>query len=72
MREAFEYRDGQVFCEDVALDEGFVDRFGSPTYVYSKQAFLTHYQALETAFGDLKPRICYSVKSCSNLAIDAR
>ncbi len=64
----FEYRDGQLFCEQVNLDD-LVARIGSPVYVYSKRTFLDHYDRLAKAFVELDPILCYSIKSCGNVHI---
>ena len=66
--DSFHYRDGQLYCEQVSLDE-LVSRVGTPVYVYSRQTFEQHYQRLVEAFGELDPLICYSVKSCGNIHI---
>lgn len=65
----FHYKDGQLYCEQVALDAELLKQYGSPLYVYSRAAFESHYKALADAFAGLKPKICYSVKSCSNLSV---
>lgn len=64
----FQYRDGQLFCEDVAVDD-IMAKVGSPVYIYSKATFERHYDALVEAFSELDPIICYSIKSCGNLNI---
>ncbi|GAB4108951.1 MAG: diaminopimelate decarboxylase [Phycisphaeraceae bacterium] len=64
----FQYRNGQLFCEDVPVDE-ILTKVGSPAYIYSKATFLNHYDALRNAFKELDPIICYSIKSCGNLNI---
>ncbi len=64
----FEYRDGRLFCEDVAIDE-LADAVGTPAYVYSCRTFEHHYDAIADAFAELDPIICYSIKSCGNLHI---
>ena len=64
----FQYRDGQLFCEDVAVDD-IMAKVGSPAYIYSKATFERHYDALVEAFAELDPIICYSIKSCGNLNI---
>jgi len=66
--DAFAYRDGQLFCEDVAVDD-IMAKAGSPVYIYSKDTFVKHYRALSGAFAELDPIICYSIKSCGNLNI---
>ena len=67
----FQYRDDQLFCEDVPLSR-IAAEVGTPTYVYSYATLERHYrvfdEALKTARGD-KRLICYSVKANSNLAV---
>lgn len=64
----FEYKNGQLFCEEVNLDE-LASRVGTPTYIYSRATFEEHYKRLAEAFAELDPIICYSIKSCGNLHI---
>jgi diaminopimelate decarboxylase len=64
----FNYRNGRLWCEDVAAEE-VASRFGTPTYVYSRATLLGHYDRIAQAFADLDPLICYSVKSCGNLGV---
>lgn len=64
----FHYRDGQLFCEDVDLDE-LAGQVGTPAYVYSQRTFERHYDAIAEAFGKLKPIVCYAIKSCGNVSI---
>jgi diaminopimelate decarboxylase len=64
----FEYHHGQLRCEGVKLAD-LATEFGTPLYVYSRQTLLDHYDRLSAAFAPLSPTICYSVKSCQNLAI---
>jgi len=66
--EPFRYRDGQLYCEDVPVTE-LADTFGTPLYVYSQNAILDTLRRLQTAFADVHPLICYSVKANSNLGI---
>lgn len=69
----FAYKDDILMAEDVALD-ALAEQFGTPLYVYSKAAFTDHLgqyvktcKQYETA--NLRPLVCYSVKSNSNIAI---
>ncbi len=64
----FHYRDRQLFCEDLAIGD-LADRFGTPLYVYSQNAILGQLKALQEAFAELEPLVCYSVKANSNLSI---
>jgi diaminopimelate decarboxylase len=66
--EPFHYRGGQLYCEDLSVAE-LADRYGTPLYVYSQNAILDTLKALQTAFAEVDPLICYSVKANSNLGI---
>ena len=66
--DAFEYRNGELYAENVPLAQ-IADRFGTPTYVYSRayleQQFLSYQSALEGR----EHLICYAVKANSNIAV---
>ena len=64
--DSFNYRDGQLYCEDLSLDE-LATKVGSPAYVYSRKTFEGHYDRIAKAFAELDPIICYSIKSCGNI-----
>lgn len=66
--EFFRYSRGRLLCEGVDLC-GLGEEAGTPTYVYSKGALLARYQEIVDAFAVLRPLVCYSVKSNSNLAL---
>jgi diaminopimelate decarboxylase len=60
--------DGRLHLEDVALDT-LAERFGTPLYVYSRQALESAYQAYSDAFAATPHLICYAVKANSSRAI---
>lgn len=64
----FTYRSGRLHCEDVPAAT-IAAAVGTPCYVYSRATMLGHFQRLQEAFASLKPLICYSIKSCGNIAI---
>lgn len=64
----FCYRDGRLWCEGVDLTD-LAGRAGTPTYVYSRATLEMHYDKLVEAFAELRPLVCYSVKSNSNMAV---
>jgi diaminopimelate decarboxylase len=66
--EPFQYRDRRLYCEDVPVAE-LAARFGTPLYVYSQSAILETLNSLRSAFADVDPLVCYSVKANSNLGI---
>lgn len=64
----FNFRDGRLHCEDVAVEE-IAAAAGTPVYIYSAATITDHYRKLVAAFKRVDPLICYSIKSCSNLSI---
>ncbi len=66
--EPFQYHDRQLYCEDVPVAE-LAARYGTPLYVYSQSAILETLNSLRSAFADVDPLVCYSVKANSNLGI---
>jgi diaminopimelate decarboxylase len=64
----FTYQNGRLMCEGVHAAE-IARKFGTPAYVYSRATLEGHYDRLAEAFAELKPLICYSVKSCSNVTV---
>ncbi len=65
---AFSYQNGQLYCEDVAL-QSLADTYGTPTYVYSANTILDHFRRLHLALGDLDHEIAFAVKANSNLSV---
>ena len=64
----FQYRGGQLYCEELPVAE-IAEKYGTPVYIYSQNAILGTLNALKTAFSEVNPLICYSVKANSNLGI---
>jgi diaminopimelate decarboxylase len=64
----FQYRSGQLHCEDVPA-AAIAERFGTPCYVYSAGALRGQYGRIRDAFAAWRPTVCFSIKSCSNLSI---
>jgi diaminopimelate decarboxylase len=65
---SFQYRDGQLYCEEVDLTRA-AEQFGTPLYIYSAGTILDHYTRLDAALEPLDHLICYAVKANSNRAI---
>ncbi len=64
----FQYINGHLHCDDVPIRD-IIRETGTPTYIYSQTTLLTHFDRIAAAFAPLNPLICYSIKSCGNLAI---
>ena len=66
--ESISTQNNQLMMEGVSLSS-VADEFGTPCYVYSKATILNAYQSYVDALGDHPGRICFAVKSNSNLAV---
>ncbi|AHG38849.1 diaminopimelate decarboxylase [Pseudomonas syringae CC1557] len=66
--DAFNYRDGELFAEGVALS-GIAERFGTPTYVYSRAHIEAQYRAYADALSGMPHLVCFAVKANSNLGV---
>ncbi|WP_339415122.1 MULTISPECIES: diaminopimelate decarboxylase [unclassified Pseudomonas] len=66
--DAFNYRDGELFAEGVALS-AIAQRFGTPTYVYSRAHIEAQYRSFTDALNGVPHLVCYAVKANSNLGI---
>jgi len=56
------------FIEDVHVGS-IIEKFATPSYIYSKQRITDNFKNFEAAFKDKKHLICFAVKANSNLAI---
>ncbi|MBF2719096.1 diaminopimelate decarboxylase [Psychrobacter sp. NG254] len=65
---ALNYRDDSLYMEQVSIN-ALAKQYGTPCYVYSKQAILDVYQAYTDSFASLNHQVCYAVKANSNLAV---
>ncbi|MDP3848438.1 MAG: diaminopimelate decarboxylase [Pseudomonas sp.] len=66
--QAFTSRDGQLFAEGVALS-AIAERFGTPTYVYSRAHIEAQYRAYADALDGIEHMVCFAVKANSNLGV---
>ena len=64
----FQRQGPTLHCEDVNLHH-VAQRFGTPTYVYSKATITRHIKVLQEALTGLAHHICYAVKANGNLSI---
>jgi len=64
----FRFVDGELFCEGVSVAT-LAQKFGTPLYVYSQRTLTEHFQKLTTAMAPVDHRICFAVKSNSNLSV---
>lgn len=64
----FTFKDNELYCEKTRVAD-IAKKVPTPFYLYSYKTLLDHYRKLATAFSSIKPLICFSVKSNSNIAI---
>ncbi|MEM7254071.1 MAG: diaminopimelate decarboxylase [Pseudomonadota bacterium] len=68
MRAPFQRRDDRLWAESVDL-AAVADAYGTPCFVYSRQALESQWRGFDDAFGDRSHLVCYAVKANSNLAV---
>ena len=64
----FQYRHHALFCEDVPVSQ-LAEQYGTPLWVYSQATLIHHLKALQSAFEEVNPLICYSIKTNGNTHI---
>lgn len=64
----FRYIGNKLYCEGVPV-ESLAKKFGTPLYVYSQATLTDHFQKLDQAMSPVDHKICYAVKSNSNLSV---
>jgi diaminopimelate decarboxylase len=64
----FDYRDGVLHAEDVALPE-IAQAVGTPFYCYSTATLTRHFNVFRKAFEGLDSLVCYALKANSNQAV---
>lgn len=65
---AFDYRDGGLSAEGVALTD-IAAQHGTPCFVYSRAAIEDAFRAFDHAFAGTPHLVCYAMKANSNLAV---
>jgi diaminopimelate decarboxylase len=64
----FDYRDGVLFAEDVAIPD-IASAVGTPFYCYSTATLIRHFRVFSQAFEGLDALVCYAMKANSNQAV---
>jgi diaminopimelate decarboxylase len=69
----FTYKSGllrrrELFAEEIAV-AALAKKYGTPLYVYSREAIGQRYEQFDAAFAGQDHTICYSVKANSNLSV---
>ena len=64
----FNYKDGALHAEDVALAE-IARAVGTPVYVYSTATLTRHFNLFRQALDWTDHLVCFAVKANSNLAV---
>jgi diaminopimelate decarboxylase len=58
----------EVYCEGVRLSE-IAREFGTPTYVYSRQAIVGAFQEIDRGLARVPHLVCFAVKANGNLSL---
>ncbi|THF57570.1 diaminopimelate decarboxylase [Ollibium composti] len=64
----FDYRDGVLHAEDVAIPD-IAAAVGTPFYCYSTATLTRHFRVFSEAFAGLDALVCYAMKANSNQAV---
>lgn len=64
----FHYQNNTLYAEGLALTE-LAKQFGTPLYIYSRQALKDAWQAYQLGMEDRNVLICFGMKANSNLAV---
>lgn len=64
----FEYLNGRLCAEEVPVQR-IAEEFGTPTYIYSRDALERAYLAYAQALEGRDSLVCYAVKANSNIAV---
>ena len=64
----FEYRDGALYAEDVAIAD-IAEAVGTPFYCYSTATLVRHFRVFRDALAGMDTLICYAMKANSNQAV---
>jgi len=64
----FAFKDNELHCENVNIND-IAKKVPTPFYLYSYRTLIDHYTKIREAFKSIRPLICFSVKSNSNIAV---
>lgn len=64
----FNVKNGELYAEDILLSK-IAAEFGTPCYVYSRQALQTAFEDFSAGFSQHDHLVCYAVKANPSLAI---
>jgi diaminopimelate decarboxylase len=64
----FQFRDGELLAERISLS-ALAHQYGTPLFVYSREAMLAALAAYRRGFAGRKAQICYAMKANSSLGV---
>ncbi len=64
----FQYKNNMLYCENVKVRD-IAKKVGTPFYLYSHKTLIDHFCKIKSAFKEIDPLICFSMKSNSNLSV---
>jgi diaminopimelate decarboxylase len=64
----FKFKNSELYCENIRIRD-IAKSVRTPFYLYSRKTLIDHYRKIQRAFGAIRPLVCFSVKSSSNIAV---
>lgn len=64
----FKFKNNELCCEGARVKD-IAKSVPTPFYLYSHKTLIDHYKKIKSAFGPVRPLVCFSVKSNSNIAV---
>ncbi len=64
----FDYRENKLYAEDVLVSD-IAAEVGTPVFIYSRKSLEENYKSFAEPLSGVKHKICFAVKSNSNLAV---
>jgi len=64
----FAFKNNELYCENIKVAD-IARKVPTPFYLYSYKTLIDHYRKIQDAFRPIRPLVCFSMKSNSNLAV---
>ncbi len=67
-KDSFKFKNKELYCEGVKVAD-VAKKIGTPFYLYSYKALVDRFNEIKSAFKEVYPTICFSMKSNNNIAV---
>ncbi|OGW51353.1 MAG: diaminopimelate decarboxylase [Nitrospirae bacterium RBG_19FT_COMBO_42_15] len=64
----FNYKDKELYCEDVSIAK-IAEDIGTPFYLYSQKTLTNHFKNFDEAFSAIPHIVCFAVKANPNISV---